>query len=167
MSRKEITPRELTLNPFTAIGDDWMLITAGNEKSFNTMTASWGGMGILWNKPVVFCFLRPQRYTLEFVEANDLFTLSIFNHDIYKKELSYCGSRSGRDVDKVKETGLTPLFPDGTVAFDEAHTVLTVRKLYKQDFDPACFIDSSLETNYPQKDYHRMFIGEIVKAYTK
>lgn len=100
MSFKEVKMEELNFNPFTKIGTEWMLITAGDEKKFNTMTASWGGVGIMWNKNVVTTYIRPQRYTKEFVDANEYFTVSFYDKE-YKKALNICGTRSGRDCDKA------------------------------------------------------------------
>jgi flavin reductase (DIM6/NTAB) family NADH-FMN oxidoreductase RutF len=146
---------------FKLIGDDWMLVTSGSINSFNTMTASWGGMGILWNKPVSYIFIRPTRYTYEFLEKNETYTLSFFSEK-YRKALSLCGSKSGRDIDKVKETGLTPEETGkGMVAFKEAKLVLECRKLYFQDIDPANFLEASINKMY-DNDYHRMYIGEIM-----
>lgn len=162
----EIQPGEIAGNPFTLIGKDWMLVTAGDAGKFNTMTASWGGVGVLWNKNVVFTFIRPQRYTYEFIEKGDIFTLSFFD-DSHRDALKFCGANSGRDVDKVKETGLTPVFTDGGVYFEEAKLVLVCRKLACQDMDPAGFIDPSLAKNYAAGDYHRMYAAEILKVYQK
>ena len=100
---KEIKPEELEFNPFRLIGKDWMLITAGTEEKFNTMTASWGSVGILWNKPAVTIYVRPTRYTYEFVEKYDEFTISFFSEE-YRSALNFCGSKSGRDYDKALET---------------------------------------------------------------
>ncbi len=163
---QEIQPGEITGNPFTLIGKDWMLVTAGDAGKFNTMTASWGGVGVLWNKKVVFTFIRPQRYTYEFIEKGEVFTLSFFD-EAHRDALQFCGAHSGRDVDKVQATGLTPVFSDGGVYFEEAKLVLVCRKLAYQDMDPAGFIDPSLEKNYAAGDYHRMYAAEIVKAYQK
>ncbi len=147
-------------NPFKLIGSDWMLITAGDKKSFNTMTASWGGVGVLWNKPVSYIFVRPTRYTYEFIEKSKGYSLSFFDEK-YRKALSICGTKSGRDTDKVKEAGLTPVVSDtGIVHFDEAKLVLECSKLYFQDIDPANFLDPSINSLY-DNDYHRMYIGEI------
>lgn len=147
-------------NIFKLIGEDWMLITSGNKDSFNTMTASWGGMGILWNRPVSYIFVRPTRYTYEFIEKDNGYTLSFFNGR-YRKALTLCGSTSGRDTDKVAEAGLTPEETEsGAISFKEARLVLECRKLYFQDIDPAHLIDSSIEKMY-NNDYHRMYIGEI------
>lgn len=158
---------ELSFNPFTLIDKEWMLITAGDEKKCNTMTASWGGLGILWSKQVSFIFLRPQRYTLEFVEQQDYYSLCFFDKE-FKPALSYCGSKSGRDVDKVKETGLTPLFDEAAPYFAQAKLVLICRKMYGQKIDPQCLIQAGLDSaNYPNKDYHKMFIGSIEKVLVK
>ena len=107
-----------------------MLITAGNEEKCNTMTASWGGVGIMWGKNAVTTYIRPQRYTKEFVDANDTFTISFFDES-YRKALNICGSVSGRDKDKIKEAGLTPYFVDGTAAFEEANLILVCKKMYQ------------------------------------
>ena len=132
MAFKEVDIKSLNFNPFTKIGSEWMLITAGDESGCNTMTASWGGLGVLWGKNVATCYIRPQRYTKKFVDANDTFTLSFYGPE-YKQALSICGSKSGRDCDKVKEAGLTPYFTDGTAAFEEAGMVFVCRKLYEDE----------------------------------
>ena len=108
MSFKEIKPEELNFNPFTRIGSDWMLLTAGTKDKFNTMTASWGGAGVFWGKPAVTCYIRPQRYTKEFIDKEELFSVSFFK-DGHRDALKLCGSVSGRDHDKIKEAGLTPV----------------------------------------------------------
>lgn len=162
----EINISDLKINPFTMIGKQWMLITAGNESGFNTMTASWGGIGVLWGRNVVTCYVRPQRYTYEFMEKGDYFTLSFYSEE-YRNALNICGSKSGRDIDKVAVTGLTPVYGEHGVYFEEAETVLICKKIYFQDFDPKHFLDETIEGNYPKKDYHRMYIGEIEKVLTK
>ena len=149
-------------NPYKEIGSDWMLVTSGTDRKFNTMTASWGGVGVLWNKNVSFIFIRPQRYTFEFLEKNEYYTLSFFNEK-YKSVLAKCGQVSGRDIDKIKETGLNPVFDGGSVYFKEAKKVLICKKIYSQFIDPKCFIDGLLQKNYERNDYHKMYIGEIVK----
>ena len=167
MSFQQINPGELKeVNPFELIGKDWMLITSGTQQKFNTMTASWGSMGVMWNKNVTFCFVRPQRYTFEFLEQNQFYTLSFFGEE-FKKSLMICGRKSGRDIDKVKESGLTPDFEMGVPYFKEAKVVMVCKKIYSQFIDPQCFIDSSLDENYSQKDYHKMYIGEIAKCMVK
>lgn len=167
MSFKEVKPQELTFNPFHAIGDQWMLITAGDEKGYNTMTASWGGAGVLWGKPVATAYIRPQRYTKEFVDVADTFTLSFYPESA-KPALKLCGTVSGRDHDKAKEAGLTPLFLEGTAAFAEAELILVCKKLYADTIKPECFLEKEADTKwYPERDYHTMYIAEIVKAFVR
>jgi len=163
MGFKETMPELLTDNPFKLIGSDWMLITAGTAETFNTMTASWGGLGILWERKVAICYIRPTRYTYEFAERSPHFTLCFFEEQ-YRKALNYCGTHSGRNRDKVKEAGLTPVKANDIVYFEEARLVLGCRKLYYQDINPERFLDPKIGSMYPQKDYHRMYIGEIEKC---
>lgn len=164
---RSVDVKNLKIDPFEYVGSKWMLITAGNGEGFNTMTASWGTLGVLWNKSVSQCFIRPSRYTYEFIERDDTYTLCFFDEK-YRAALSLCGAKSGRDVDKVKETGLTPVVhPSGAVYFKEAELVLVCRKLYHEDIDPANFKTSEIEKNYPQNDYHRMYTGEIIEALVK
>lgn len=164
---KKINIKDLKGNAVSMFDDKWCLITAGNGDSYNTMTASWGALGELWNKDACFIFIRPQRHTLAFVEREEYFTLSFFGEE-YRKALAFCGKYSGRDVDKAKETGLTALELDGSVTFEESETVIVCRKLFYQDIDPEGFIDKSLDEGcYSQKDYHRMFVGEIVSCYVR
>ena len=160
-------PSALPGNLFELIGKDWMLITAGDSpEHHNTMTASWGGAGVLWNKPVAFCFIRPQRYTYEFVEREEFFTLSFFP-DGFRQTLQRCGTKSGRELDKAKECGLTPIELDGGIAYQEARLILVCKKCYFSDIQPEQFLDPEIDRkNYPGKDYHRMYIGDIVAAYT-
>jgi flavin reductase (DIM6/NTAB) family NADH-FMN oxidoreductase RutF len=162
-----IDPDQILDNTFELIRDDWMLITAGDAGSFNTMTASWGAFGELWHKKVCFCFVRPTRHTYGFMEKADTFTLTFFDEK-YRDVLKYCGTRSGRDVDKITETGLTPLTSgSGSVYFAEARLVLECRKIHYQDLDPANFIDNAIHNEYPEKDYHRMYIGEVISCLSR
>lgn len=169
MSYKEINVEELQFNPFSKIGKQWMLITAGTKDKFNTMTASWGGVGVNWGKNVVTTYIRPQRYTKEFVDANDIFTISFYKEE-YRKALNICGSISGRDEDKVAKAGLTPYFVDDTVAFAEAEMILVCKKLYQTVLEPEGFLDNAKELDgkwYPQKDYHTMYISEVLRVLIK
>ncbi len=163
MGFREIKPEHLPDNPFKLIGSDWMLITAGTVQKFNTMTASWGGLGILWERKVAYIFIRPTRYTYEFMEQTSQFTLSFFE-EAQRTALQYCGTHSGRDGDKVKAAGLTAVHDGGCIYFGEARLVLSCRKLYQQDIAPANFLDPAIDGMYPRKDYHRMYVGEIVKC---
>lgn len=162
MNRIDVT--QIGDNPFKMIGKDWMLITAGDINNYNTMTASWGGVGVLWNKNVVTTYIRPQRYTKEFVDNNDVFTISVFDEK-YRNALSFCGTKSGRDFDKAKETGLTPIEIDESVAFLQARLVLVCKKLYVDEIKPQCFLDEKIDENYKLKDYHTIYIGEILAVY--
>ena len=171
MSYKSIEPKELNGNVFDLIGDKWMLITAKKDSGeVNTMTASWGGMGIMWGKPVAWCVIRPVRYTYKFMEEADYYTLSFFPEE-YRKALNILGTKSGRDTDKITESGLTLLDVDGygsaAVTFNEAEMTLTCKKLYYQDVNPKQFIEKDLDKNYPKKDYHRMYFGEIMECLVK
>jgi len=163
-----IEPEMIDRNVFELIGSDWMLITAGAPESYNTMTASWGGMGVLWNRNVCFCVIRPTRYTFQFIEKADVFSLSFFE-ERYRGALEVCGTKSGRDIDKAAVTGLTPVAGRlaGTTHFEQAKLVIECRKLYTHDIDPSRFLDSNIDNLYPLKDYHRMYIGEVVNCLKK
>lgn len=161
---KEIKPNELTENTFKLIGDDWMLITAAKDGKVNTMTASWGGFGILWNKKVVYAFVGSQRYTKEFIDSSSTFSLTFFDES-FKKDLSYLGTISGRNEDKISKTNLNITYIDGTPGFNEAKLTIICKKLYAQDLDPNCFIDKSLDNKYyPTKDYHTVYVAEVEKV---
>ena len=160
----EVNLLQLDCNPFQMIGKSWALVTAGDETACNTMTVSWGGIGCLWNQPVAFLFVRPQRYTYQFTEAAEGFSLSFFGPGRFRKELSYFGTVSGRDEDKIAATGLTLLHHKGIPYFAEAETVLLCQKLYAQDLREDCALSELVTSQYPEKDYHRMYIGEIVQA---
>jgi flavin reductase (DIM6/NTAB) family NADH-FMN oxidoreductase RutF len=162
----DVSIDSLKINPFTRIGKQWMLVSSGNMDNWNTMTASWGGLGVIWNKDVSFAFVRYSRFTYEFMEKNSTFTLSFFPEK-YRKDLSYCGSHSGRDVNKALETGLDPIAAGNSVSFKQAELILVCKKLYAGGIDPEDFIDPSIHDNYKTKDYHKMYIGQIEKVLTK
>lgn len=145
----------------------WGLLSAGDKDAYNMMTISWGTLGELWNKDVCTVFVRPQRYTYEFTEKGEYFTVSFFPSDM-KKALSVCGTKSGRDTDKAKKAGLTPYFEGKYIAYEEAQIVICCKKLYAQNLEENCFFDQSIiGACYPQKDYHRMYICEIEKVLVK
>ena len=159
---KEITPHELE-NAMKLIGKDWMLITASDGNNTNTMTASWGSMGVLWNKNICTVYIRPQRYTYTIVENSERLTLSFFDEK-YRPALQYCGTRSGRDCDKFKDTGLTLANIEGTPAICEARLILVCKKLYADDIKKECFTSSEPLSNYKENDFHRFYICEIEKV---
>ena len=162
---REIAPTEIE-NTIKLIGDDWMLITASDGERVNTMTASWGCLGVLWNKNVCIVYIRPQRYTYEFTEKSDKISLSFFTPE-YKNALRFCGTKSGRDYDKFKETGLTLLFDGDVPIIGEADLVLECKKLYADDLKEDKFLAPELLVNYEKKDYHRFYICEIEKILKK
>ncbi|MBR6709614.1 MAG: flavin reductase family protein [Clostridia bacterium] len=163
-----LSPQELTDNLFSLIGHDWMLITAADPSGkWNTMTASWGCAGILWNKPVAICFVRPQRYTDEFIRQSDHLTLSFFDESM-RDALRFCGSKSGRDYDKAAETGLIPeVLPSGSVSFAQARLTLDCRRLYADVLRKDSFLDPSLLANYPIDDFHHVYVCEIEKVWAR
>lgn len=163
----EIKPEDLNKSPFQLIGQDWMLITAEKDNKANTMTASWGGFGVMWGKNVAYIVIRPQRYTKEFIDNSDIFSLTFLDKS-FKKELSYIGSTSGRDEDKISTAGLTIEHSENTPYFGEGNLVIICKKLYAQGFNPDCFITDGLSDKwYPEKDYHTLYISEISKILIK
>jgi flavin reductase (DIM6/NTAB) family NADH-FMN oxidoreductase RutF len=160
-----ISPEAITDNVFKLLDKDWMLITAGGPDHYNTMTASWGHMGIMWNLPVAIAWIRPQRYTFKFAEKYEHFTLSFFTEE-YRKALQFCGSKSGRDYDKAAETGLTPVATiNGNVFFQEARLAMECRKLYSDDLKgPKFHVPELAGKHYPSRDFHRFYMGEIIRV---
>ena len=162
---QEVSPYE-TENALKLIGKDWMLITAPDQNGVNAMTASWGCMGVLWNKPVAVCFIRPQRHTFGLVENVERISLCFMNEQ-YREALAICGRKSGRDCDKLALAGLSAEYEDGVPMISESKMVLICKKLYADDIKESAFIDSSLLVNYTAGDYHRMYILEIQKVLMK
>ena len=162
----EIQCKSLNDNVFQLLDNEWMLISAGTLNSFNTMTASWGSFGILWHKPVATIFVRPHRYTNEFLEKNLHFSLSFLGSE-HKEILNFCGQHSGRNVDKIKETGLSPLtLPSGCVGFEQARMLFECKKLYVDQLKGESFLEKEIiHKEYPGKDFHHMFIAEIIHVY--
>jgi flavin reductase (DIM6/NTAB) family NADH-FMN oxidoreductase RutF len=155
---------------FKLIGSYWMLVCAGKKARFNMMTASWGGIGWLWNKPVAFVFVRPERYTHGFVEAEERLSLSFFTEE-WREALKFCGSKSGRDFDKCKETGLSAVeLESGAVAFNEARLVLDCRKLFKASMDKANFVDKDILAKWyndnPGGSLHDVYVVEIESVFS-
>ena len=169
---KEISVKALSLNPFTAFGDDWMALSAGTEEiGFNAMTVAWGNFGTLWERgshanrlPTAVCYVRPSRYTKAFLDREPYFALSHFGGG-FNQALGYLGSHSGRNGDKTVRAGLTPVYAHGTVFFEEASTVYICRKLYHAPLTAAGFADTALiPFNYPKQDFHEMYVGEILRV---
>jgi flavin reductase (DIM6/NTAB) family NADH-FMN oxidoreductase RutF len=162
---KEITPDLLRKNPFQMIGKDWMLITAGDELQVNTMTASWGGLGVMYGKNVAYIVVRPQRYTKEFIDKYDTFSLSFLDKE-YRDTLNYLGTVSGRNEDKIGKSGLTLTYSEHTPYFGEATNVLICKKLFRQTMEGDSLLEEKLNhTWYSNKDYHVLYIAEITKVF--
>lgn len=147
--------------------DDWFLITVTSPSEVNMMTAAWGSIGVMWNKPIFNIVVRNTRYTYQLLEKADSFTCSFFSSD-YSEQLTYCGRHSGRDVNKAKETGLTPIEIDGNTSskvftFEQAHTAFCCNIASITPIQPEHFVDSSIEKHYLSKDYHTMFTGYITR----
>ncbi|MGI6231358.1 MAG: flavin reductase family protein [Prevotella sp.] len=163
---KEITAAEWKVNPFTAIGKDWMLIAATKDGKTNMMTASWGGMGVLWGADVVFVFIRQSRFTKEFIEGSDKFSLTFFAPE-YRKTMAYIGSHSGRDEDKIAKTGLHVVTDEETPYFEEAHTAVLCTKWSKHPIRMEDMPEDVRQRWYADGDYHDMYIGRIEKILVK
>jgi len=160
---KEIMIKDLQINPFSMLSNEWMLITTGSKTKYNSMTASWGGFGVLWNKNVATAYIRNTRYTYELMNSNDYFTLSFYDEK-YQYALKVLGTLSGRQSDKIGLSELTPTFEENAPFFTEAKMVFVCKKIYHSDIDPKNFDDKTIDSKiYPLKDYHRLFIGEIIK----
>ncbi len=165
MGLKEISFAEFAPQVIRSWGEDWFLLAAGSLelKDFNVMTVAWGMFGVMWHKPAAMAVVRPSRHTYRFMERYDNFTLCAFPPK-YKDALMFCGTKSGRNVDKIKETGLTPFesWQVSSPAFKEAELVVEARKIYFDDFKPGNFLNETIESNYGGTDYHRIYLGEIL-----
>ncbi len=162
---KRINPAKIDENFIKLIGLDWMLIASGHKDNHNTMTAAWGGAGFLWNTPVTFIFVRPERFTYQFTEKYDFYTLNFFDNK-YKDILNYCGTHSGKDVNKAKECNLTVLQTNNScVYFKEARLIIECRKIYFEDIKQENFIDKNFLTKFYKDDFHRIYFGEITGSF--
>lgn len=147
--------------------NEWTLITSGTAEQVNVMTASWGGLGVFWEKPVAFCFLNPTRYSVQTMDKGDTYTISFYT-EAYKDNLKYCGSVSGRTTDKIKGSGLTPIkTPSGATAFAEAWMILECKKVVSQQLSPDAIVDKNLPGDWSKDGYHKMYIGEILNVWIK
>ncbi len=166
MKRTQIIVNDFVTHPISLWIKQGMLLTAGDFVSgkFNTMTVGWGGVGVMWSKPFIHVVVRPVRHTFKFIEKHETFTVCAFPKE-YKKALALLGSKSGRDGDKIAESGLTPIASNVIAApgFEEAELIIECRKIYSDDVRPERFIDPAIDKNYPNKDYHRFYYGEIVR----
>ena len=153
---------DFNVDVFKAFGEDWALVTAGTEGNYNTMTIGWGGLGTLWGRPAATVYVKKNRYTHDFLEKNDWFTVSFFPA-AYKKALGYLGSHSGRDGDKVAAAGLTPVYLENAVTFREASVTLLCRKMYAHDFDVSAVPADVKNAFYASEPAHTMYVGEVTE----
>ncbi len=170
MDFKKIDPKELGGNVFGMYDDDWALVTAGVPGSYNTMTISWGGLGWLWGLPVSFTFVRKTRHTYKFMEDNDTFSLCFFAGESCKDQLMTLGTKSGRDIDKMNESGLTPIWVDGVPAYAEASAILVCKKLYDGQFDAGKIPADIKKAAYPgtnPDEVHVEYISQVIACYVK
>ena len=165
---KEIKMEELFLKVFDLWDNQWLILTAGTSADHNMMTISWGSIGCMWNRPIVQVVVRPQRHTFGFMEKYDTFTVSAFPEE-YRADMQLLGTTSGRDGDKLAQTGLT-LIPSTHIpapAYAQASLILECRKIYRQKMDPAGFMDAEIQTHYPHDDFHCIYFGGIISAKIK
>ena len=158
----EVNLDEFELKPFEFWGKNWALVTAGTKDNVNTMTVGWGSVGVLWQKKVVSIYIRPQRYTKEFVDKNDKFSITSFGEE-RRNELAYLGKVSGKQEDKISKAGLTVAYDDGVPYISEGNIILICKKLYETEINPVLFTDKSIDNFYPEKDYHTQYIAEVEK----
>ena len=168
MKLRSVAPQSLKPEVYQVFGTQFALLTAGDRTGCNTMTIGWCQVGWLWNQPVCTVYVRPERYTYEFTEKHDYFTVSVLPLEA-KQTMAFCGSKSGRDVDKIKECGLTLCYGEGDAPFfEEAELVLVCKKLYQQDLDPAGVLEGEgILPFYEKGGWHRMYVGRVEEAYLK
>ena len=166
----EVKPFEMTMNPFKVINKDWLLLTSGDENKCNSMTLSWGGFGIYMGKPITNVYVRQERYTKEFMDKNEYFTVCSFSEE-NREALKYMGNNSGRDGDKYKATGLKPIKIDKTWAIEQATTIYVCKILSFSDVLVKNISECKEKTDFfdqnNPKDFHTMYMGEIVKILVK
>ena len=167
MSFEKININEYEFSPVKGIGENWGILTGVSDDGFNSMTVSWGSIGVLWSKPCAFVFVRPGRHTYKFMEKGEYFSLSLMPEGMHEK-MAVFGSKSGRDTDKYEISGFSVCDENGVKYPEEAETVFICKKIAASDVTPEWFIDNTIDgKNYPNKDYHRMYIGEIVTVLKK
>ncbi len=162
---KEMDVYSLSFDIFAQLQKQGFVLAVGNMETHNCMTVAWASIGYLWKKPMAFVYVRPQRYTYQFMEKNEYFSINFFDES-YEKIVNYCGSHSGRDIDKMHIKGLTPVsYNNKVIYYNESQLVLICRKIYFDDIKPAHMLDKSVLKNYPTHDYHRLYYGEIEKLF--
>ncbi|MCK5808912.1 flavin reductase [bacterium] len=166
MTLQRTALEKIRLNPFDIFSKEWGLLTVGSAESYNTMTIAWGQFGFMWNKNVITVVVRPQRYTFEFIEKHPRFTVSFFG-DKMRDALKLCGSKSGRDINKIAEAGLTPRVSEEGIFFEEASLVFCAETIYKSRSEYESFTNKNIPDEiYPKRDYHHWYTGEITTVLT-
>jgi flavin reductase (DIM6/NTAB) family NADH-FMN oxidoreductase RutF len=149
---------------FQNIGNEWALLSVGDKKHFNTMTISWGSLGFIWQRPVITALVRPPRYTHEFMDEFEKFSVSFYDRK-YRKALNILGTQSGRDTNKIALSGLTPVFVDDVPTFKESYLTVIARTIYRGQLESAGFLVPAVDAEfYPKKDYHTVYFAELVKT---
>ena len=151
---------EADFNFAKMVSKSGLLTATKPDGSVNTMTVSWGGSGILWGREVCFVFVRPERYTFEFCQEGEDMSLSFFGEE-RKSTLAFCGTKSGRDVDKFDHCGLKYTMENGVAVFDDAIATVVMKKLYASDLKEECFVSEIAKPFYQNGGYHKMYICEI------
>jgi flavin reductase (DIM6/NTAB) family NADH-FMN oxidoreductase RutF len=165
---QRIDPKQISKNPISLFGENWFVVSCGDSLKFNEMTISWGALGFGWDVPTVTVYIRNTRFTYQFIDKGNYFVLNSFDEK-YREKVRYIGSHSGRNTDKVKETGLTPRFtPLGNPYFEEARLVIECEKIYFDNIERGQLFQQG-QKNYSAdpKEAHRMFIGKIVNVWEK
>lgn len=167
MSIHEVSIEDFEFNPFTLFAKEWALVTARKGEAVNTMTIGYGKLGTLWNRSVVTVYSRPQRYTTEFLNESDYFSVTVLPEG-YKKQLVYLGNVSGKDEDKIAKSGLTVEYKDGIPYFKEAKLVIFAKKIYQTDIQENEILDKDIVTSrYQDKDFHRIYVGQVISIYAE
>lgn len=168
MSNNEISVKDLKIDPFQAFRN-WAMITAKVANKHNSMIIGWGCLGVLWRKDVACVFVRENRYTYEFIEQSDYFTISFYDEK-YKKDLTIYGTKSGKNVDKDALTNFHPISIDEAITYEEAHTTIVCKKIYQSKLEPSDYLNDVAEEFYKLNDdgtRHHIYIGEIIKIVKK
>lgn len=153
----------MNINPFDKFNKEWALVTAGNKDSFNSMTISWGSMGTLWHKDIITIYIRPDRYTFDFLKNSDMFTISFYDEK-YRDILTMFGRCSGRDINKVEKSGFNPVFMDDGITYSEANETIVLKKIYMEQLNKDLFNEDILSCYKDNGPAHYMIIGEVIRG---
>ena len=165
---RKIDIKDFNENPFTLFKKDAALMTVGTLADHNTMTVGWGTLGILWRNEIAIAYVKPTRYTFEYMDKTDTFVFAWFDDSEKSKDiLKFCGTKSGRDYDKDKECNLTPIEIDGGIGYEEARLLIVCEIIYEDQFKEEEMRDISYMSIYPDNLLHHRYIGRIKGIYYK